>query len=171
MDLYLVRHAIAEPRDGSRWRDDSLRPLTPDGKALFRAGARGLRRLGVEVEAVLASPYTRAWDTAVILAKQAGWPSPEASPALEPANPPSSCVEALEMRSESSLALVGHQPQLSRLASLLACGNEDALRLELKKGGVLCLRIADAPAASSGVLRWSASPRMLRILGGRSGRD
>ena len=168
MDLYLVRHAIAAPRDAHRWPDDSLRPLTPDGKALFRAGAGGLRRLGVEVEAVLASPYVRAWHTAVILAKQAGWPSPEASRALEPAYRPSGCVALIEARGESSLALVGHQPQLSRLASLLGGGNEDALRLELKKGGVLCLRITAAPAAGSGVLRWSASPRMLRTLGGRS---
>ena len=31
MDVYLVRHAIAETRDPNRWPDDAERPLTRDG--------------------------------------------------------------------------------------------------------------------------------------------
>ena len=72
VDLYLVRHAIAEPRNPARWPDDSLRPLSPEGVELFRLAARGLERIGVEVEAVLASSYARAWRTAEILAEEAG---------------------------------------------------------------------------------------------------
>ena len=165
MDVYLVRHAIAEPRDAVRWVDDSLRPLSPEGVELFRVAARGLRRLGVEVEAVLASPYVRAWHTAEILGDEAGWPLPEASPALEPSSPAAACAELLATRRESSLALVGHQPQLSSLAALFAAGERDAARFELKKGGVICVRFPAAPEASVGVVRWSVSPKILRLLG------
>jgi phosphohistidine phosphatase, SixA len=65
MDLYLLRHAIAEERsnDGS----DSARMLTPEGAEKMRIGARGLRRLGVQLDRLLTSPLTRARETADIV--------------------------------------------------------------------------------------------------------
>ncbi len=165
MDVYLVRHAIAEPRDSERWVDDSQRPLSPEGIDLFRVAARGLRRVGVDVEAVIASPYVRAWHTAEILSDEAGWPLPEASPALEPSGPAAACAELLATRSESSLAVVGHQPQLSSLAALFVAGERDGARFELKKGGVICVRFPVAPAVGAGIVRWSVSPKILRLLG------
>ena len=161
MDLYLVRHAIAEPHDSVRWPDDSERPLTAAGIERFRGAARGLRRLGVEVDAVLASPYVRAWHTAELLTKEAMWPSPERCSALEPSTPESECLDALEDRQESALALVGHQPLLSELASLLLAGDGRSLRLELKKGAAMCLRCDGGPEAGNASLRWSVSPKLL----------
>ena len=165
MDLYLVRHAIAEPHDAMRWADDSERPLTPAGIERFRAVARGLRRLGVEVDAVLASPYVRAWHTAEILEKEAGWPTPEELRALEPSTPRNECLMALRDRYESTLALVGHQPLLSELASLLLAGDGRLLRLELKKGAAMCLRFESSPQAGTAALRSSVSPKMLSSIG------
>ncbi len=164
-DLFLVRHAVAEPRDSERWPDDSLRPLTPDGVERFRAVARGLRRIGVEVDAVLASPYERAWATAEILHEEAAWPAPDECPALEPQQLLSTVVDAMRARVGSTLALVGHQPQLSELAALLLTGGERSMRLELKKGGVLCLRFADDSRSGTAALQWSVSPKFLRSLG------
>jgi len=165
MDLYLVRHAIAEPRDGNRWSDDSQRPLTPDGSERFRAESRGLRRIGVSVEALLSSSHVRAWQTAEILTEEAGWPSAQRCVELEPPSSSSACLEVVGARSESSLALVGHEPNLSELASLLLSGSENALRLELKKGGVILLHSLGRPVAGTGILRWSLSPKILRRLG------
>jgi len=164
-DLYLVRHAVAERRDPERWPDDSLRPLTLDGIERFRAVARGLRQIGVEVDAVLASPYARAWSTAEILREEAAWPSPEKCPALEPPSPLSTLADTVRAGADAELALVGHQPQLSELAALLLAGSERSIRLELKKGGVLCLRFADPLEPGAVALRWSASPKILRSLG------
>jgi phosphohistidine phosphatase len=164
VDLYLVRHAIAEPRDLERWPDDSRRPLTAEGAERFRAAARGLRRLGVVPELVLSSSFARAWATAEILSEEAGWPNPGPSPLLEPPASAAECVTVIGT-GDGSLALVGHQPQLSEIASLLLSGTEAALELELKKGGVVCLAVPDAPLPGTGLLRWSASPRMLRRLG------
>jgi phosphohistidine phosphatase len=165
VDLYLVRHAIAEPRDYTRWPDDSARPLSRPGSESFRNAARGLRRLGVQVEGVLSSSYARAWRTAEILAEEAGWPPPELSAELEPPAAAQACAESLGRRNEHTLALVGHEPNLSELASLLLTGEVDAAQVEFKKGGVTCLRFQGAPAAGSGLLRWSAGPKMLRLLG------
>lgn len=164
-DIVLVRHAVAEPHDSERWPDDALRPLTPDGLERFRAVARGLRRIEVEVDAVLASPYARAWATGEILHEETGWPSPERCPALEPSRPPSAVIDAVRTRSEVTLALVGHQPQLSELAALALAGSERSMRLELEKGGAMCLRFGGDRDAGAAALRWSVSPRFLRALG------
>ncbi len=165
MDLYLVRHAIAEPRDGARWPDDSLRPLSAEGAELFRLAARGLNRIGVQVEAVLASSYARAWRTAEILSEKAAWPSPSAATELEPSSSPSAALELIGARTESMLALVGHEPGLSELASLALTGDAHGAAIEVKKGGVVCLRFRGAPGAGRALLRWSASPKLLRQLG------
>jgi phosphohistidine phosphatase len=165
VDLYLVRHAIAEPRDSERWPDDASRPLTENGVKLFRAAARGLRSLGIGVETVLASSYARAWETAEILQAEAQWPSPTECRALEPGAPALHALTAVDGRGKASLALVGHEPQLSMIASLVLTGSPDTASLELKKGGVVYLHADDALTPGVGTLRWSASPKMLRSLG------
>jgi phosphohistidine phosphatase len=164
VDLYLIRHAIAEPRDSARWPDDSARPLSEDGITLFRTAARGLRRLGVNPDALVTSPYVRAWQTAEILAQEAGWPRPSESHALEPPRSPAAAVELIQSRDVQSVALVGHQPHLSELASLLLTRNLD-VELELKKGGLIWLRFAGRPTPGSALLRVSLSPKILRQLG------
>ncbi len=165
MDVYLVRHAIAEPRDGERWPDDALRPLSTEGAELFRLAARGLKRLGIEVEAALASSNARAWQTAEILTEVADWPEALPCPELEPTSDPEAAFAVLAGRTESLLALVGHEPDLSELASLSITGDRDGAQLELKKGGVICLRFRGTPTPGGGLLRWSASPKILRQLG------
>jgi phosphohistidine phosphatase len=165
VDLYLVRHAIAEPRDHARWPDDSQRPLSLEGAELFRLAARGLQRIGVEVEAVLASSYARAWRTAEILTEEAGWPAPAAATELEATSTAAAALEVAGSRSESLLALVGHEPDLSELTSLALTGDPHAVATQFKQGGVVCLRFRGAPAAGRAELRWSASPKILRQLG------
>src|SRR5205085_3862257 len=81
--LYLVRHAFAGHADAARWPDDAKRPLTADGVRRFRPAAEGLRRLAPDVDVVLSSGYTRAWQTAELLHEVTGWPVPEACAALE----------------------------------------------------------------------------------------
>jgi phosphohistidine phosphatase SixA len=56
MDVYLVRHAIADHRNPARWPGDARRPLTTKGAVRFRSAASGLHRLVAAVDVVLASP-------------------------------------------------------------------------------------------------------------------
>jgi phosphohistidine phosphatase len=137
--------------------------VTEEGAERFRAAARGLRRLVPEVDAVLSSRFARAWQTAELL-QEAGWPAPEACPALEVGRSPAAALDVLRDRRERSVALVGHEPHLSMLASLLSTGSEGALDLELKKGGVVHLRCDGAVAPGAATLRWAAAPKILRAL-------
>jgi phosphohistidine phosphatase len=163
VDLFLVRHAIAEDRDFERWPDDADRPLTDEGEALFRQAARGLARIVPTVDAMLASPFARAWRTAEILAKEAGWSGPERCQPLEAGRSTAGLLDVIRRRAGlGSLALVGHEPDLSSLASRLLAGREDAVAIEMKKGGVASLLVEDD--LSDAVLRWLATPKMLRGL-------
>ena len=58
--LFLVRHGIAE--DVSKSGRDADRELTAEGRRKTRRAARGLRALGVQPTALLASPLVRARD-------------------------------------------------------------------------------------------------------------
>ena len=166
MELLLVRHAIAFNRDPDRWPNDGDRPLTPEGEARFRKAAGGLKTLVPSVELVLASPYARAWRTAEILAEETGWPAPQPSEALEAECSRSEAMGAIRSQvPRESLALVGHEPNLGELASFLLTGSERRLLLEMKKGGVACLALLDGLAGGKGVLRWVATPKMLRAMG------
>jgi phosphohistidine phosphatase SixA len=83
--------------------------------------------LAIQVDAVLASSYARAWATAEILHAEAMWASPTIFPELEPGTPPAVFVEALRRRTEESIALAGHEHQLSSIASLLLSGSPDLI--------------------------------------------
>jgi phosphohistidine phosphatase len=164
LDLYLVRHAFAAHADAARWPDDAARPLTEDGVARFRVAARGLRRLVPAVDSVLSSGFARAWQTAELLQEVTGWHEPEECPALEAGRAATSILDVLRIRSERSIALVGHEPQLSSLASILCTGNGDQLQIELKKGAVALLSFAGPVAPAHACLRWTVSPKILRRL-------
>lgn len=155
--VYVVRHAIAEERSDERWPDDALRPLTKDGEERFRQAARGLRTLVPSVEILLSSPYVRAWRTAEILHEEAGWPEPKRAELLEAWRAPKDGLGLLkENASHASIALVGHEPYLSRFVSLLLTGDDAAVQIDLKKGGVV--------RVDGSVLRWYATPKILRGL-------
>ena len=59
-----------------------------------------------------------------------------------------------------NILLVGHEPQLSALASLLLTGGGD-LRLELKKGGLCKLNAASMRGARRAALEWLLAPRQM----------
>jgi phosphohistidine phosphatase len=165
VELILVRHAIAEDRDHARWPDDADRPLTVDGEEQFRKGARGLVRLVPTVDEVLSSPYARAWRTAELLS-EAGWTAPKPLEVLAAARSPLELIEALRADADlDRLALVGHEPSMSEVASVLLSGSATGLSLEMKKGAACVLDLPDGPQPGGASLRWLLSPKVLRALG------
>jgi phosphohistidine phosphatase len=165
MDLYLIRHGIAFDADPSRWPDDSQRPLTPEGEKRFLTAAEGLAALQLSVDAVLSSPWPRAWRTAELLHEGAGWPQPRECGALESGRPPAELMAALQpLRQASAVALVGHEPNLSELVSFFLTGDTDQARVEMKKGAVARLWIDPSLAPGSGQLLLLLAPKVLRAL-------
>jgi phosphohistidine phosphatase len=113
------------------------------------------------VDAILSSPYRRAWRTAEILSDMDSWPAPEPVAVLEPTLPPEKAALALEDYA-GSVAVVGHRPGLHELAAYLLTGRGDGLEINLKKGGVACIAFDGIVAPGTGELRWLLTPELLR---------
>lgn len=166
MDLFLVRHAVAFDADESKWPDDRERPLTPDGEKRFRRAARGLGQLVPSVDVVLSSSYARAWRTAELLEKEAGWPKPIVCAALESGRAPAEVLQALQpYTGADAVALVGHEPRLHELASYLLTADTGHAHLEFRKGGVARVEIGDSLRPGAARLRWLLAPKVLRAIG------
>ena len=163
MELLIVRHAIAFERDRQRWRDDGERPLSPAGKRRARKAAAGLKELSQAPDRVLTSPLIRARQTAQILTECAGWPQAEEVPGLAPGQDSSLMLLTLLAKAPSKrVAVVGHQPDLGALLAACLLAERGSIAIEMKKSAVACLSFAGTPRAGSAVLKWLATPRMLR---------
>ncbi|MDB6088190.1 MAG: Phosphohistidine phosphatase SixA [Gammaproteobacteria bacterium] len=166
MDLLIVRHAIAFDRNPKRWRNDSDRPLSPEGMVRARKAATGLKRIAERPACVLSSPLLRAKQTATILTEYAGWPKAVECVELSPDESPEVMFRVLAARQEKVIAVVGHQPGLGRLigSSLPARfpGGVSPEAFELKKMGVAFLSFSGTPRAGGGTLHWLVPPRILR---------
>lgn len=160
--LYLIRHAIAEER-GSKYPDDTLRPLTKRGINKMREAASGFADLKPEVTVIATSPLTRARQTAEIVgAALAPAPDHDVLEELAPGHSPADLAEALERyRRHRAIALVGHEPDLGEFAAWLIGSSNP---IPFKKGGIACLEIADVPPGRTNTLLWLATPKMLRAL-------
>jgi phosphohistidine phosphatase len=161
MEIYLVRHAQAGERDPERWPDDSQRPLTKKGIRRFERSAKGIVSLVPEVDVVLASPYRRTWQTAEIL-EDAGWPGPLRLDELIKSEPGALFRALTRYEDLSSIALVGHEPHLSRFATALL---GRAPWGEMKKGALAKLsQEALNLSAGTTTLDYYLPPKVLRKL-------
>jgi phosphohistidine phosphatase len=165
MTLYIVRHGTAEnePPPGG---DDGARRLTARGREKVREAAAGMRALGLKFDAILASPLPRAAETAeLVAATYAGNPAPEVLPALSTGVTPAETIAALKpYERHEHLMIVGHEPGLSGIASLLLTGSANSVSLEFKKSGMIALELHDGLARGGAQLLWMLTPRHLRRL-------
>ena len=66
--------------------------------------------------------------------------------------------------SQAPVAMVGHEPNLSELASLLLVKAPGRLVVELKKGGAMCLTFEGEAEPGGAALRWLLTQNVLRAL-------
>jgi len=162
MELLIIRHAIAVARDRHRWADDAARPLSPVGVRRSRKAASGLKELCKTPDRLLTSPLLRARQTAKILTQVAGWPQAEVAPELKPGKAAAAVLTLLAKDRSQRIAVVGHQPDLSALLTACVLGNHSVLPIDMKKNAVACLSFDGRARFGSAVLKWLATPRMLR---------
>jgi phosphohistidine phosphatase len=162
MELLIVRHAIAHERSVRRWPDDGERPLSAQGIARARRAAQGLARLASRPTRVFTSPLTRAAQTAAILAELAGWPRAQVCPQLLPGTEPEALLALLARARAPRTAVIGHQPELTRLLAACLPGAAGGGAFELRKMGAALVGFPGAPRAGRGELKWLAPPRLLR---------
>jgi len=153
MRLYLVRHGEARPSE-----EDPAKHLSARGLADVEKVAALLRPRAITVEAVWQSGKTRAAETAdglaeAVTARQGvvRWPG------LEPNDPVAPVLNDV-LRAEGDVMIVGHLPQVARLASKLVTGEEAALRLAFGPATAVCL---ERDAEVGWRLVWMIAPELL----------
>jgi phosphohistidine phosphatase len=162
VELYIVRHATAEPRGQG---PDEERALTPKGSARAAEVARGLRALGCRPERVLTSPLRRAEQTARILAETLCPDAPfEMCERLAPGASAEQLATELAGAVEGSVMVVGHAPDVTDIAAGLVCGR-CGLDIAFKKAAACCISFRSGPVLGEGRLEWLLQPSHLRALG------
>lgn len=164
-ELYVVRHGIAVEH-GTPGIGDDERPLTSKGEKRMGEVGDALAALDLPLGRIVSSPLPRALRTAEILAERLGTDGGvETAPVLRAGADARDVAEWLRFQPDPPLMIVGHNPTLDELLSLLLLGDPAAFPFEFKKGAVAALR---RPSRVGGrhALDWLAPPGVLRRLSG-----
>ena len=153
MEIYLIRHAHSP--DGEV---DAVRPVSRKGRAQIRRVGRFLRRSGaLQTREFWHSPLVRAVETAEGLVKRLKIRGKLVRvEGLLHDDDPAIMAKRLD-KARHPVAVVGHEPHLSALASLLLTGRPRPPRVELRKCAVLALARSDG----RWVVSWQVSPELL----------
>lgn len=170
--IYLMRHGIAADLGVGGVIRDSDRSLTPEGRVKLQQAAEGMRRLEMKFNVIFTSPLLRARQTAEVVADSLDLQ--HKVKVIETLAPGRGLEGAEFGRAELFLEMgaytfdraliVGHQPDLSELASYLLTGNLN-LNVEFKKGSICAIEVSSLPPRGPGLLRWLLTPRQLRQIG------
>ena len=162
--IVLFRHGPAGKPDATRWPDDEGRPLTSRGEARTRAAAAGLARLTGGARAIWSSPLVRAAGTAALLREAYREPRVQTVDALRPRGSWREILERLQQHrgAGGTLVLVGHEPDLGKLAGTLVFGAPRAL--PLKKAGACAIDFEGTLEAGKGQIAWLMTPKLLRAM-------
>lgn len=160
--VYLIRHGIAAER--GTYTEDDQRPLVDKGIRKTEKVAQRLVELGLQFDGLLTSPLVRATQTAEILCRVGVATDYQVFQPLAPGGSLSAWLAWLTTwlsPERQSVALVGHEPDLSQWAQLLVQGAADD-RWVLKKAGIIGINIlAHTSPVGSSQLVWLAPPRFI----------
>ena len=156
MLLLLMRHADALDEAAS----DYARVLSDKGRKQAERMGCWLKAICDKPPVIVSSPYPRAFETADIVAESLGDGSvarqdERLAPGLTPDLGSSLIHEFGD--DAAGLLLVGHAPDLARLACHLIGAKESGI--ELRKGAVACLETVRAGHAGS-TLQWLIHPKL-----------
>jgi len=164
MDLFIIRHAWAAERDDSAYPDDSLRPLTDEGRKRFARMVEALVPRGLAPQLIITSPMLRCVQTAEVLTAALGENTKLVQrKELLPGGDPKHLLAATEKHAFGldQVAWVGHAPDVGCLAAALI-GMDDGW-MELKKGAIAALRFTGSPEFDRGELQWLVTAKILGL--------
>lgn len=153
MSLFIIRHAHALDAE-----EDPERHLSKRGHKQVRALAKFLRRSdALQTAEVWHSPLARSRETAELLVQHLELKARLLQvDGLEGDDDPAVIADRLKRR-RPPLAIVGHEPHLSALLSLLVAGAAQPSRFVLKKAAAVALENHDGTWA----VRWQVAPEII----------
>ena len=125
-ELILLRHAHAEPAENGL--ADIDRPLSPHGLAEAEAAGRWLLEQRLVPDRVLCSPARRTRETLEAVLGLTGYVEQRLDERVYDATPGTLAALVDEQRDVERLLLVGHNPGLEQLVSLMHSGQSGDYR-------------------------------------------
>ena len=166
MNLYILRHGIAVEPGTPDFENDSERPLIPKGERRLHSAAAAMKKLELSFDLILSSPFIRAKQTAEIVAGELKLKKRlEFFDGLAPGGFKALVQKLHELKpAPEHILLVGHEPYLSRLISLLMSGDADAAAVKMKKGGLCKLEVGELRHGQCARLAWLLTPAQMELL-------
>jgi phosphohistidine phosphatase len=149
------------------FENDAERPLIPKGEHRLRSAAAAMEKLELSFDLILSSPFIRAKQTAEIVAGELKMKKRiEFFDGLVPGGNSKALIYALNelKQAPENILLVGHEPYLSRLISLLVSGGADAATIEMKKGGLCKLQTGELRHGQCARLSWLLTPSQMELM-------
>ena len=159
MNVLLIRHA--EAVDPAMVRSDYDRPLTGRGREQFGLLSEWLSQRGVRPQIIACSPKVRAQETAEILGAACRCPAEAVNVThwLGSRVDLSVLLGFLAERMVETLAIVGHEPDMSYCVSQLIGGG----RMRFVPGTVCSLQMTPPLHIGDARLEWMVSPRLFPV--------
>jgi len=164
MNLFIIRHAWAGKHGDPAFPDDSLRPLTDEGRRRFARMVEALVPRGLTPQLIVTSPMLRCVQTAEILAEALGEktkvvPRKELLPGGDPKHLLAWTAE--HASGLEQIAWVGHAPDVGYLVAA-SIGLENGW-LDLKKGAIAATGFPESPEFGRGELQWLVTAKILGV--------
>jgi phosphohistidine phosphatase len=166
VELFLLRHGIAVDHGAPGYKKDSERPLTEEGIHKMELIASAMKEMGLSFDRILSSPYVRARETAEIVSKQLDLKKQlKFSDHLAVEGNPRKLIDEINQdhKTAESLLLVGHEPSLSSLISLLVTGNPASI-FTMKKGGFCKMSVSALSYRQCAVFEWLLTPKQMLLI-------
>lgn len=166
MNVFILRHGLAVEHGAPGYSKDADRPLTPKGERKLGRIVEAMEALELSFDMILSSPYTRARQTAEIVADALEISKRlELAEELAPGGNFNKLIESITHRKSppEDVLLVGHEPYLSEFISTLV-GGDSGLRITMKKGG-LCKLSTETLKPGRATLEWLLTPRQMCFMG------
>ena len=156
MELYLLRHAIAEDNAAT----DADRQLTDEGRQKLRRVMKRAASAGVQPSLILSSPYKRAIETAEIAATELDYKGKilRVGSLTPDSSPPSVWSEIRGHRDESAILLAGHEPLFSATVAFLLGSTQEMIAF--RKAALVRIDVHGFGASPQGVLQWMLTPKL-----------
>jgi phosphohistidine phosphatase len=157
MIVYFLRHASAGQHKFSP-KQDEKRPIDKIGEQQSREVGKAMAASGVEVDAVISSPLTRAMQTAELAAKEFGHENKIViNEAMRPEASYDQFHDLLTQYAKSkAIMVVGHNPSITEFLLHLLTGSEECRFIDFKKGAVAKVTVQEGKS----VLNWMLTPKM-----------
>ena len=159
MNLYVIRHAIAEERHifAQTGQPDEFRPITARGAERMRKILALLKKNEDEMDTVLQSPLVRCQETGDLVREYYPNANYLNTDRLRPNLSADKLYREIQSFGGDSMAIIGHEPDLGQFISWLLFGQASE-RFPIKKGGIAKLNLYKNGRC---YLKWLLKPKLI----------